>query len=130
VRCAAALANIELIEREGLAGRAARLGEALFERLKAMKAKYPEIGCVDGKGLVAAVACVKPGTTEPDADLAWAAVSESIDRGVLMFSPVGYGGGAVKICPPLNIAEDALLESLDTFEEAFAAALAGRSVAA
>lgn len=128
--CAAALANIELIEREGLVERAAKLGAILFDRLHAMKSKHPEIGWVDGKGLVAAVACVKPGTTEPDADLAWAGVSNAIDRGVLMFSPVGYGGGAIKICPPLNIAEDALAESLDAFEEAFAAALASRSVAA
>ena len=47
-------------------------------------------------------------------------------RGVLMFSPVGFGGGTVKICPPLTITEEALVESLDTFEEAFEAAVAGR----
>lgn len=122
--CAAALANIELIEREGLVERAARLGEVLLRRLHAMKEKHPQIGWVDGKGMVAAIACVKPGGTEPDADLAWAAVQEALYRGVLMFSPVGFGGGAIKICPPLNIAEDALAESLDVFEEAFSAALA------
>jgi len=124
VCCAAALANIELIEREGLVENAARLGNILLARLRAMQGKHPQIGCVDGKGLVAAVACVKPGSTEPDADLAWAAVQESLHRGVLMFSPVGFGGAAIKICPPLNITEDALAESLDVFEEAFAAALA------
>ena len=121
---AAALANLELIEREGLVERSARLGEVLLNRLRAMKAKHPQIGYVDGKGLVAAVACVKPGGTEPDADLAWAVVQESLYRGIMMFSPVGFGGGAVKICPPLNISDDAFAESLDVFEEAFAAALA------
>lgn len=121
---AAALANLELIEREGLVERSARLGEVLLNRLRAMKAKHPQIGYVDGKGLVAAVACVKPGGTEPDADLAWAVVQEALYRGIMMFSPVGFGGGAVKICPPLNISDEALAESLDVFEEAFAAALA------
>ncbi|MEP7362689.1 MAG: aspartate aminotransferase family protein [Acidobacteriota bacterium] len=124
VCCAAALANIELIEREGLVERSARLGVVLLDRLKAMKAKHPQIGFVDGKGLVAAMAMVKPGGTEPDADLAWAIVQESLYRGIMMFSPVGFGGGAVKICPPLNISDEALAESLDVFEEAFAAALA------
>lgn len=127
--CAAALANIELIEREGLVERAARLGEVLLSRLRAMQAKHPQIGCVDGKGLVAAVACVKPGSTEPDPDLAWTAVQEALYRGVLMFSPVGFGGGAIKICPPLSIPGDAFTESLDVFEEAFAAALAKSEVA-
>ena len=84
------------------------------------------LGCVDGKGLVAGVAIVKPGTLDPDADLTWDIVWESIKRGVLMFSPVGFGGGTVKICPPLTITEEALVESLDTFEEAFEAAVAGR----
>ncbi|NUQ65795.1 MAG: aspartate aminotransferase family protein [Pirellulales bacterium] len=127
--CAAALANIEIIEREGLVDRAARLGAILLSRLHAMKARHPQIGCVDGKGMVAAIACVKPGTTEPDADLAWAAVQESLFRGVLMFSPVGFGGGAIKICPPLSIPEDALAESLDVFEEAFASVVAHSEVA-
>jgi 4-aminobutyrate aminotransferase-like enzyme len=78
---------------------------------------------VDGKGLVAGIACVKPGTKEPDADLAWNAIRASIERGVLMFSPVGFGGGTIKVCPPLNITQEAVDESLATFEEAFVSCL-------
>ena len=40
-----------------------------------------------------------------------------------MFAPVGYGGGTVKICPPLVITEAALRESLEVFAEAFAESL-------
>jgi 4-aminobutyrate aminotransferase/diaminobutyrate-pyruvate transaminase/4-aminobutyrate aminotransferase/(S)-3-amino-2-methylpropionate transaminase len=43
-----------------------------------------------------------------------------------MFSPVGFGGGTVKICPPLVIHEEPLRESLGVLEEAFAAALHSR----
>ena len=37
---------------------------------------------------------------------------------VLMFAPVGAGGECLKIAPPLTIAEEALRESLQVFEEA------------
>jgi 4-aminobutyrate aminotransferase-like enzyme len=35
-----------------------------------------------------------------------------------MFSPVGYGGATVKICPPLVITEAAIHDSFAAFEEA------------
>jgi 4-aminobutyrate aminotransferase/diaminobutyrate-pyruvate transaminase/4-aminobutyrate aminotransferase/(S)-3-amino-2-methylpropionate transaminase len=130
--CAAALANIEIIEREDLASNARRMGAILHERLAAMKTRYPkEIGWVDGKGLVAGIACVKPGAShEPDPDLAWDAIETAMGKGVLMFSPVGFGGGTIKICPPLNIHEEAMRESLDVLEESFAEVLAARRAAA
>ena len=127
VCCAAALASIDLVVKEGLAENAARMGAILHHRLHTMKARHPQFGCVEGKGLVAGVAIVKPGTKEPDADLTWDIIWETIKRGVMMFSPVGFGGGTVKICPPLTINEEALNESLDAFEEAVAAALAARA---
>lgn len=130
VCAAAALASIELVIRENLAENARRMGELLHQRLQAMKLRFPEIGWVDGKGLVAAVMCVKPGTKEPDGDLAWDVVRRSIEKGVLMFSPVGLGGASIKICPPLVITEEAVLESTEAFEEAFAEAVAQRKGAA
>ena len=45
------------------------------------------------------------------ATLAWEVVRRSMEKGVLMFSPVGFGGATVKICPPLVITEDAMLEA-------------------
>jgi 4-aminobutyrate aminotransferase-like enzyme len=116
--------------KEDLAGNSRNLGAVLHERLRNMMKRFPEIGCVDGKGLVAAVACVRPGTKDPDGDLAWDVVRRSIEKGVLMFSPVGYGGGAVKISPPLSITREAIEESMDAFEEAFAEALVGEGVQA
>ncbi len=122
--CAAALASIDLVVKENLAENARVMGELMHTRLRELKAKMPQIGWVDGKGLVAGVACVRPGTKEPDPDLAFEVVRGTIEKGVLMFSPVGYGGGTVKICPPLVIHEAALRESLDVLEEAFAEATA------
>ena len=119
VCCAAALASIQLILNEDLAGNAHRMGEILHNELAQLRGRIPRIGRVEGKGLVAGVACVKQGSTEPDGDLAWRVVERSIEKGVLMFAPVGYGGGTIKICPPLVITEAALRESLAAFAEAF-----------
>src|SRR5437899_5394667 len=101
--CAAALASIDLILKEKLADNASKVGALLHQKLRALKARTPQIGSVDGKGLVAGVACVLPGSKEPDGDLAWDVVRRSIEKGVLMFTPVGFGGATVKISPPLVI---------------------------
>ena len=59
--CAAALASIDLVLKEKLAENARKVGAMLHEKLRALKARTPQIGSVDGKGLVAGVACVIPG---------------------------------------------------------------------
>ena len=89
VCCAAALASIDIILNEDLAGNSARMGEMLHSELKAMQKQFPQIGCVDGKGLVAGVACVKPGTKEPDGPLAARIVEQCMEKGVLMFCAGG-----------------------------------------
>jgi 4-aminobutyrate aminotransferase/diaminobutyrate-pyruvate transaminase/4-aminobutyrate aminotransferase/(S)-3-amino-2-methylpropionate transaminase len=129
VCCAAALASIDLVVNEDLAGNSRRMGEVLHAGLHAIQSRFPQIGCVAGKGLVAGVACVLPGRRDPDGELAWSVVERSVEKGVLMFSPVGFGGGTVKISPPLVIHEAALRESLAVLEEAFAEAIARRAAA-
>jgi len=123
VCCAAALASIELVLREDLAENSRRVGALLHRKLGALAARTPQIGCVAGKGLVAGLACIVPHTMEPDADLACDVVLRAIEKGVLMFSPVGYGGATIKICPPLVITEAAILDSVAALEEAFAESL-------
>jgi 4-aminobutyrate aminotransferase-like enzyme len=44
-----------------------------------------------------------------------------------MFSPVGFGGGTVKIAPPLVINEAAILEGVSVLEEVFAEAVGKRT---
>jgi 4-aminobutyrate aminotransferase/diaminobutyrate-pyruvate transaminase/4-aminobutyrate aminotransferase/(S)-3-amino-2-methylpropionate transaminase len=121
VCCAAAIASLDLVIKENLVENSRKMGDLLHQQLKNMQKRYPDvIGSVDGKGLVAGVSCVKPGGKEPDGDLAWDVIQRAVEKGVLMFSPVGFGGGTVKICPPLVITEEAVLESTAAFEEAFA----------
>jgi 4-aminobutyrate aminotransferase/diaminobutyrate-pyruvate transaminase/4-aminobutyrate aminotransferase/(S)-3-amino-2-methylpropionate transaminase len=122
VCCAAALASIELVVSEKLAENARQMGAVLHERLGVLQTRFPQIGHVDGKGLVAGIACVAPGTKEPDGDLAWQVIERCVESGVLMFSSVGFGGGTVKIAPPLVITLPAILESVAVLEEVFAEA--------
>jgi len=130
VCCAAALASIDLVVNENLAGNARAVGGVLHEKLRELQSHYRQIGSVDGKGLVAGIACVLPGGKEPDADLAWDVVRRAVEKGVLMFTPVGFGGATVKIAPPLVITKEAILDSVSALAEAFAEATHAQSAVA
>jgi 4-aminobutyrate aminotransferase/(S)-3-amino-2-methylpropionate transaminase len=119
VCCAAALASIDLVVKEKLAANACQIGDVLHQRLRELQSRFPKIGIVQGRGLVAGLACTAPGTTTPDADLAFEVVRQCFEQGVLMFAPVGFGSGTVKIAPPLVVTEEAILESTAVLEEAF-----------
>ena len=126
--CAAALANVDLILKEDLAGNSKRVGAILHEGLREIQKQFSDvIGFIGGHGLVAGLACVEPGKKEPDGELARKIVWRSIEKGLLMFSPVGYGGSTVKICPPLVINEEATRESCGVLAEAFAEVLSAVS---
>jgi len=58
VCCAAALANVKIIEEEDLPGKAAKMGKYLQKSLNRLK-KHPTVGDVRVKGLLAAVELVK-----------------------------------------------------------------------
>jgi 4-aminobutyrate aminotransferase-like enzyme len=53
----------------------------------------------------------------------WNIVRGCVERGLMLFSPVGPGGGSVKICPPLSISEDAMREGIAVLEESMAEVL-------
>ncbi len=73
---------------------------------------------IQGKGLVAGIQVVKPDNKTPDPDTALLINIACFQKGVLIFAPVGTSGECLKVAPPLTIAEDALRESLQVFEEA------------
>jgi adenosylmethionine-8-amino-7-oxononanoate aminotransferase len=61
--CAAALANIEIMEREKLVENSAVVGEYFLERLRALS-KHPIVGDVRGIGLLSAIEYVKDKKTK------------------------------------------------------------------
>jgi 4-aminobutyrate aminotransferase-like enzyme len=118
VCCAAALANIEILEIENLVQNAAKLGLILDAQLKAIRQEFSDaIGFAPAKGLVGGLLMTRPGTKAPDYDMAWNIVYGCYLKGLLLFAPVGIGGGCVKIAPPLCISEEALIEGCDILRE-------------
>jgi len=125
VCCAAALASIDEIVSKKLHKNAAASGRVLHDGLNKIRKRYSDvIGAVGGKGLVAGVMMRKKGTENtPDGGLAFSIVRNCMEKGLLMFSPVGFGGATVKIAPPLIITKPAILEGLAVLEEAIEEAL-------
>jgi 4-aminobutyrate aminotransferase/(S)-3-amino-2-methylpropionate transaminase len=118
VCCAAALANIEVILEEKLVDNAAFLGRVLKAKMASLKNEFSSIvGFAPAEGLVGGLVIIKPGTKEPNHKLAWDIVNACFRRGLLMFAPVGVGGGCVKIAPPLCIKKEALLEGCGVIRE-------------
>jgi 4-aminobutyrate aminotransferase/diaminobutyrate-pyruvate transaminase/4-aminobutyrate aminotransferase/(S)-3-amino-2-methylpropionate transaminase len=126
VCAAAALASLQVILDEDLPGRARQLGETILQpELRRIGGRFARnIGAVHGKGLVAALHMVKPGGIAPDAATAADVVRRCVEKGLLMFAPVGYGGASVKVAPPLVIGEEPLVESIGVLEEALEETLA------
>ncbi|MEA2012567.1 MAG: aspartate aminotransferase family protein [Verrucomicrobiota bacterium] len=116
---AAAIANLKIIQDEKLVENAEKLGKILIPELQRIQKKYPaRLGCVTGKGMVAGIQVVKPGTKTPDSATAVKINLKCCQKGLLMFAPVGIEGECLKIAPPLSMTEDMLRESIQVFEEA------------
>ena len=127
---AAALANLDLIERERLVERAETLGRILMAELARIVEPYASaLACLHGRGLVAGIQVMRPGTRDADAATAAAITQACFRKGLLLFAPVGVAGECVKIAPPLVITEEALQESLAVFREACAEVLDARDPA-
>ncbi len=117
--CAAALASIEVIEQEGLVENAAKVGKVLRKHLQQIKDEFSDVvGFAPAEGLVGGLLTIKKGTKDPDYELAWNIVNRCFHKGLLMFAPVGLGGGCVKIAPPLCISEEAVTEGCGVIREA------------
>ena len=123
VCCAAALAALETILDEDLVTNARDVGAHLQRGLNNVVEAFDEIGAVMGRGMVASLLIEDPETKRPDRDLAFDIVRRAVEKGVLMFAPVGVGGGSVKIAPPLMMTRDAVDDSVSGLREAVAEAV-------
>ena len=116
---AAAVASLKILQRDRLDERAMHMGEILLPALAKIQEKYRNrLGCMHGKGLVAGIQVVKPGSKTPDPETAVKINLTCLQKGLLMFAPVGIRGECLKICPPLTISREALEESIQVFQEA------------
>jgi 4-aminobutyrate aminotransferase/(S)-3-amino-2-methylpropionate transaminase len=120
VACAAALATIETMREQDLAGAARAIGATMLPRLRALQERVPAIGDVRGRGAMIAIELTKPGTTEPDAALTGRIARACHAAGVVVLT-AGTHGNVLRFLPPLVIGQDLLADALDVLDEAFAA---------
>jgi 4-aminobutyrate aminotransferase len=106
IACAAAAASLAIIEEEGLAARAARLGEALKSRLDELAARHQAIGDVRGRGLMFGLDMIDA-EGAPNGKLARRVVFEALRRGWILLAE-GPGGNVLSLTPPLTISEELL----------------------
>ncbi|OBB20943.1 4-aminobutyrate transaminase [Mycolicibacterium setense] len=119
IACAAALAVIDTIERDGLLARARQIEKTMVGRLKAIAAEDSRIGEVRGRGAMIAVELVKAGTTEPDAGLAKQVSAAAHAQGLVVLT-CGTYGNVLRFLPPLSMPDHLLEEGLDILAAIFA----------
>jgi 4-aminobutyrate aminotransferase / (S)-3-amino-2-methylpropionate transaminase / 5-aminovalerate transaminase len=125
VACAAALATIRTMREQDLAGAARAIEATMLPRLRALQERTGVIGDVRGRGAMLAVEIVRPGTTEPDAELTGRIARACHAQGVIVLT-AGTFGNVLRFLPPLVIGQDLLTEALDVLDAAFDAEVRGR----
>lgn len=115
VSIAAALATMDILEREGIAN-AARVGSLMIERLQGWKHSHPLVGDVRGRGLMIGIELVKDkATREPATALRNRVETLAFERGLMV---LGCGETTLRLCPPLILKEEEATVALDILEDA------------
>jgi len=132
ISCAVGCAVIDIIEKQNLVERAARLGDYLHQKARERLYPHPSVGDVRGKGMLMGVELVKNKKTKepfPPALHASNRVHQlALQRGCLIVPRTGVikgtDGDQFMIAPPLIITEkeidtalDIVVAALSTFEK-------------
>jgi 4-aminobutyrate aminotransferase len=111
---AAALATMDVLEREGIRN-AATVGQYVMERIRTWPEKHPLVGDVRGRGLMMGVELVTDKKTKaPNGVARDKVVQLAFQRGCLF---LGAGETALRICPPLVITQEQADAGLDILEQ-------------
>ena len=121
VAAAAALAVLDMIERDGLLERSRTLGAKLLDRLNEMASRHEIIGEVRGRGMMTAIELVKDRASKTPLEGARgsAIVKRCLESGVVMLK-AGTFDNVIRLLPPINIEEDLLEDGLGVLDEALA----------
>lgn len=118
VTAAAALCNLDIIEREGLVDRAATEGAWLQGELRARFKNHPLVGEVRGEGMIAAIELVADKTKKAAFDLkvntARRALNYAMEDGLI----VRAVGNILAFSPPLVTSREDLQTIVDKLERA------------
>lgn len=114
VACAAALATLDLVEKD-LMNNARLIGDYITSELKKMQKRYEIIGDVRGKGLMIGIELVKDREKKTMAirerDIL---INKAFERGLLL---LGCGSNSIRLAPPLIITKADANRALAIIEE-------------
>jgi len=118
--CAAALAVLDVFEKDKLLDRSAAIGATIRSRLQgfAQRTDLVPISAIRGRGSMLAFDVVKQsGTHDPDADAARRVAARGFERGLILLT-CGVYANSVRVLVPLTVPETVLKEGLDILESA------------
>jgi len=125
VACAAALKNIEILQREHLAERSAEQGNYLLRRLESLRA-HPTVGDVRGLGLLCAVELVRDKQTKEPFGWGPAAANHPFSRRVMaLMTERGLLSRifmSIQIAPPLVISKEEIDRIVSIIDESLTVA--------
>ncbi|HVL54761.1 MAG TPA: aspartate aminotransferase family protein [Vitreimonas sp.] len=118
VNLAAGRAAIDVLVRDRLWERAARLGARLIGSLREQLGDLDHVGEVRGLGLFAGIEVVRDRPSRlPDPDRARRIRDAAFERGVIV-GAAGHHDNVLKVCPPLTIDEAQLDDAVGVLVEA------------
>lgn len=121
VACAAALAVIDVFEREQLPARAERIGAMAMERMRGWQGRFDLIGDVRGLGAMVAMELVRDRAKRTPASAEAAALlAEARKRGLLIIK-AGLYDNVIRLLMPLVTSDEEMTRGLDILEESLAA---------
>jgi 4-aminobutyrate aminotransferase len=119
VAVAAALATLEVIEKENLLENSAKVGKHILTRMSDWPSRHKLVGDVRGRGLMIGVDIVKDQSTKDYAALERDRIVEmAFEKGVLF---LGCGPSTIRVCPPLVVTNDEADVAVDALEECITA---------
>ncbi len=127
VSCAAALAVLKTLERDGLMAHARHVGNVLHNGISALRSRHAAIGDVRGAGLFVGVELVSDRLTRcADRWLTNQVVNLMRQKGVLI-SACAKGHNVLKIRPPLILTEEQAGIVIDVLDQALTEATEARA---
>ncbi len=128
VACAAALAVLDVYEKEDLAARSREIGHVITQRFLKLQESFPMIGDVRGLGGMVAMELVKDRTTkEPDSHAASEILAAAHHRGLVLIK-AGMYDNVLRVLVPLCVTDEQLNRGLDIFEDALATVAQAESI--
>jgi 4-aminobutyrate aminotransferase / (S)-3-amino-2-methylpropionate transaminase / 5-aminovalerate transaminase len=116
--CAAALAAIETIEKDGLLERSVAIGKQFEEQARRWQKKWPLVGDIRGLGGMCAMELVRNPETREPADTETKAIAKYCYEHGLIIITAGTFNNVVRILVPLAITDEQFREGLNVIEGA------------